>query len=62
MGIARERLQQAARKDQWKAVRPCPEKRELYDLSHDLAETTNVAVQNPKVIEEFETYLRTART
>lgn len=54
---------QAARKDQWKAVRPSPGKAlELYDLSRDPAETTNVAVQNPKVIQEFETYLRTART
>jgi len=55
--------QQAARKGNWKVIRPAPGKAlELYDLDRDPGESQNVALRNPKVIKEFEAYLRTART
>lgn len=55
--------QQAARKGDWKVIRPAPGKAlELYNLKRDPSETQNVASLNPKVIEEFENFLRTART
>ena len=54
---------QAARKGNWKVIRPAPGKAlELYDLSRDPGETQNVAARNPEVIRGFETFLRTART
>ena len=56
-------FQQAARKGDWKVIRPAHGKAlELYDLGRDPGESQNVALRNPKVIKEFEAYLRTART
>jgi hypothetical protein len=55
--------QQAARKGDWKVIRPAPGKAlELYDLGRDLGESQNVALRNPEVIKEFEAFLKTART
>lgn len=65
--------QQAVRIDNWKAIRtnlnPGPKVKnqtpgeiELYDLSQDPAETTNVAQQNPKVMERIRTVLREQHT
>jgi arylsulfatase A-like enzyme len=54
---------QAARMGDWKAVRPkWGGPLELYNLKTDLAEKTNVAAQNPQVVERIETYLKSART
>ena len=45
---------QAVRRDRWKLVRHAPDKPwELYDLSADRGETTNVAAANPAVVEEL---------
>ena len=53
----------AVRWGKWKAIRPAPGKQiELYDLSSDISEQNNVALQNPKVMQVIETYLQTART
>jgi arylsulfatase A len=53
---------QAVRMGDWKAVRPKAEAPlELYNLRQDIGETTNVAAENPKVMERIETYLKTAR-
>jgi len=54
---------QAVRMGNWKAVRPkFDAPLELYDLARDVGETTNVAAQNPQVMERIEAYLKTART
>jgi len=54
---------QAVRWGKWKAIRTTWNKAlELYDLDTDLSETTNVAKQNPAVIQTIEKYLKTART
>jgi arylsulfatase A-like enzyme len=54
---------QAARMGDWKAVRTNAAKPlELYNLKTDLGEKQNVAEQNPKIIANFEDYLKTART
>lgn len=56
-------FQQAVRWKNWKAVRlKIGEPLELYDLSKDESETTNIAAQHPDIIAKFETYLATART
>jgi arylsulfatase A-like enzyme len=56
-------FQQAARMGDWKAVRlKADAPLELYHLGRDLGETTNVAAENPQVIQRFETYFKTART
>jgi arylsulfatase A len=56
-------FEQAARIDDWKAVRHGPkEPIELYDLKSDLAERHEVAADNPAVVKRFEDYLKTART
>ena len=57
----------AARKDNWKAVRyevlNDPDRPlELYDLSTDVGEETNVADQHPDVVAQMQTILDTART
>ena len=55
--------QQAARKGDWKVIRPAPGKAlELYNLQRDPTESQNVASLNPKVVGDFENFLRTART
>jgi len=54
---------QAVRWGNWKAIRTKWEGAlELYDLKNDVSEKTDVASQNPKVIEAIENYLKTART
>jgi arylsulfatase A-like enzyme len=54
---------QAVRMGDWKAVRLAPGKPlELYNLKTDLAETTDVAAEQPEVIAKIEKYLLTART
>jgi arylsulfatase A len=56
-------FQQAVRMGNWKAVRLKPGgPLELYDISRDVAEATNVAANHPDVIEKIEAYLKTART
>jgi arylsulfatase A-like enzyme len=47
-------LNQAVRIGHWKAIiRPDSEHVELYDLNHDPAETTNVAKENPEILQKF---------
>ena len=54
---------QAVRWRNYKAVRPGVGKPiELYDLTKDPAETTNIAPQTPKILAKIEDYLKTART
>lgn len=58
---------QAVRKGNWKAVRYDVFKSpkaplELYDLSTDIGEETNVASQHPEIVREMETILKEART
>jgi arylsulfatase A-like enzyme len=56
-------FQQAVRMGNWKAVRLKPgAPLELYEISRDVAEATNVAANHPDVIETIEAYLTTART
>ncbi len=56
-------FKQAVRTGDWKAVRPgVGQPLELYDLSKDIGETTNVADQHPDVVARIEDYLKTART
>lgn len=53
---------QAIRMGKWKGVRPVANgPLELYDLSVDLGERTNVAPQNPTVIAKLEALLKSAR-
>ena len=54
---------QAVRFDNWKAVRNGPSARvELYDLSSDQGETTDVALQHPNLVAKATALLKTART
>jgi arylsulfatase A-like enzyme len=54
---------QAARIDDWKAVRHGLKRPiELYDLNPDPGETRDVAAKHPDVVRRFEEYLKTART
>ena len=56
-------FQQAVRWGGWKAVRPQPgEPLEIYHLSRDLGETTNIAPSSPAIVRTIEDYLATART
>ncbi len=56
-------FQQAARWNQWKAIRPALGKPlMLFNLDNDLGEEKNIADQHPEIIEQFETYLKTARS
>lgn len=53
----------AVRMGSWKAVRPGHGKPlELYDLSADISETTDVGASHPVVMTKIASYLRTART
>lgn len=55
-------FQQAARADDWKAVRPqASEPLELYNLAADPQERVDVAPEHPEVIAKFEAYFKTAR-
>jgi arylsulfatase A-like enzyme len=53
---------QAARIDDWKAVRHGPHGPiELYDLKTDLGEAHNVAADHPNVVKRFEDFFKSAR-
>ncbi|PWU08070.1 MAG: N-acetylgalactosamine-6-sulfatase [Verrucomicrobia bacterium] len=56
-------FQQAARMGEWKAVRAkAGQPIELYNLTTDLGEKKNVAVEQPEIVAKFEDYFKTART
>jgi arylsulfatase A-like enzyme len=56
-------FKQAARRGAWKVVRPAAEAPlELYHLDRDPSEARDIAGEHPEVIEQFEAYLKTART
>ncbi|MBI5092444.1 MAG: arylsulfatase [Candidatus Hydrogenedentes bacterium] len=56
-------FQQAARKGRWKAVRTkLGAPLELYDLKRDPGESRDVSRQHARVVREFETFLKSART
>lgn len=56
-------FQQAVRMGNWKAVRLKPgAPLELYDLSRDVAETTDLASSHADVVAKIEAYLTTARS
>jgi len=62
-GVRADRLSQAVRMGDWKAVRQRPDQPlELYNLTSDVGEKNNVAARNPEVISKIESYLRSART
>ena len=49
--------QTAVRMENWKAIRPKKDGAwELYDLSHDVSEATNVAEGHPQVLEQMKKY------
>jgi arylsulfatase len=53
---------QAVRLDDWKAVRLAPESEiELYDLKADIGEKKNVAVANPKIVNEVRRIFKEGR-
>ncbi|MFN7936386.1 MAG: arylsulfatase [Bryobacteraceae bacterium] len=55
-------LAQAVRLGDWKAIRNAPgQPLDLYDLSKDPKEQTNIAAQNPKVVAEIEALLKKIR-
>jgi arylsulfatase A-like enzyme len=59
----RKTTNQAIRAGRWKAVRHSPKgPMELYDLEKDLGETTDVAVQNPEIVERMRTLFESSRT
>ena len=54
---------QALRLGSWKALRPAPgEPIALYDLATDIAETEDVAAENPEVVARIEALLTSSRT
>ena len=58
----RETPAQAVRMGEWKAVRPKADAPlELYNLTKDIGETTNVAAENRAVMARIQKYLETAR-
>ena len=55
--------QQALRQGDWKAYRAAPQKPiQLYDLSKDIGETTDLASQMPEKVAELEKLMRESRT
>jgi len=55
--------QQALRKGDWKAYRAAPDKPvEIYDLSKDIGEQTNLAKSLPEKVAEFEALMKESRT
>jgi len=60
---SKKRFRQAVRHGDWKAVRPGQGRAlELYDLSRDIGETTDIAARHPEVVAKIEKYLETCRT
>ena len=56
-------FQQAVRMKNWKAIRfGTKEPLELYDLSVDPSESSDVASENPEIVQKIENFLKTART
>ena len=56
-------FQQALRMGKWKAIRfGTKEPLELYDLSEDRAETTDIAANHTEVVKKIESIMATART
>ncbi|MEZ5361469.1 MAG: hypothetical protein R2748_03780 [Bryobacterales bacterium] len=54
---------QAVRMGKWKGVKLTPDgPLELYDVSDDIGEQSNVADEHPDVVAKIEDYLKTART
>lgn len=54
---------QAARIGDWKAVRKGLNKPiEIYDLTKDIGEKTNLAAEHPQLVQKFDDYLTSART
>jgi len=63
MEFKKEIPMQAVRMGQWKAVRPKPDgPLELYNLSTDAGEKTNVASAQPAAMAKISSYLKVART
>jgi arylsulfatase A-like enzyme len=61
--FAEETPRQAVRQGKWKAVRPeANGPLELYDLSNDPGEHSNVAARNPAVVAQMEAICKAART
>ena len=54
----------AIRKGQWKLIPPNPQSRDmqLYDLASDLAESKNLAAQNPAKVKELTELLERVRS
>lgn len=58
-----KRLHQAIRVGKWKGVRlGTDQPLELYDLSVDVVESSNVAARHPEIVRDLERRLATART
>ena len=58
-----KRMRRGLRMGDWKAVQMDPRKPvELFDLSRDIGETTDVAAQRPKVMAKIQNILATCRT
>ncbi|MHC4398716.1 MAG: arylsulfatase [Planctomycetota bacterium] len=54
---------QAIRWGKWKAIREKPHlPTELYDLSRDIGETTNIAAEQPDVVKRIEQFFKTERS
>lgn len=59
----RQTTEQAVRTGRWKAVGHSPMGPiELYDLENDLGETTDIAGQNPEIVQDIRVILEKART
>lgn len=55
-------FQQAVRAGEWKGIRPqVDEKLQVFNLKQDPGEKTDVAAQNPEVVDRLEQYLKAAR-
>ncbi len=56
-------FQQAVRWRDWKAIRPAPNAAlQLFDLSQDLGESSDVAAKHPEIVNRIQAFLAGART